>query len=346
MAASGSPPTRRVVAVVELLAESPRALTVSEIVDRLGLARATVTAVLTELCAAHWVTRDTSLVYRPGPALSRLAGSETAEYGPAVGAELAALAEAAGCGATLSRIAGDRLTIVAKHYAGEIIVPGLSVGQSVPLAYPAGAAVMPWRETDERERWLRSATGREGARDLLYFVTTHGFAMFRPRDDDAGLVDVLTELFGALGAELLQPALRAKLLRQLSRLTSRAYTTADIAAPQALPVSYVSAPVFRGTEVPYEVQLGPLRAEVGPADRARYAQLITLGARAISVAMAARRSTHPDPGPGCGLSSYSGSGSGSGSGPGPGRGPDLGAGPGPGAGPELGNGPGPGRAGR
>ncbi|WP_280415821.1 helix-turn-helix domain-containing protein [Nocardia carnea] len=293
MAASGSPPTRRVVAVIELLAQSPRALTVSEIVDRLALARATVTAVLTELCAAQWVTRDASLAYRPGPALSRLAGTEAVEAGGAVGAELAALAEAAACGATLSRIAGDRLTIVAKHYAGETIVPGLSVGQSIPLAYPAGAAVMPWRPADERERWLRSAAGREGARDLLYFVTTHGFAMFRPKDDDAGLVDVLTELFGALGAELLQPALRAKLLRQLSRLTSRAYTTADIATSRSLPVSYVSAPVFRGDEVPYEVQFGPLRAEVGPADRERYAQLIKVGAQAISVALEAGEHTGP-----------------------------------------------------
>ncbi|MFI5716862.1 helix-turn-helix domain-containing protein [Nocardia sp. NPDC051750] len=285
MTPSGSPPTRRVVSVVELLAESERALTVSEIVDRLSLARATVTAVLNELSAAHWVVRDASLAYRLGPALARLSAAGPAEAGAVVGVELAALVDSAGCGATLSRIADDRLTIVAKRHAGERIVPGLSVGQSIPLAYPAGAAVMPWRPAAERERWLSSPAARPGARDLLDFVTAHGFAMFRPEADDAGLVDVLTELLGALGAELLQPALRAKLLRQLGRLTARAYTEADIEDPQALPVSYVSAPVFRGSDAPYEVQLGPLRAEVGPADRARYIEVARAGAAAISVAL-------------------------------------------------------------
>ncbi|NUP27865.1 MAG: MarR family transcriptional regulator [Nocardia sp.] len=285
MATAGSPPTRRVISVVELLAESERALTVSEIVERLSLARATVTAVLTELCEANWVVRDANLAYRRGPALARLSPAEPVGASVAVGAELAAMAEAAGCGATLSRIAGDRLTIVAKQYAGARIVPGLSVGQTIPVVYPAGAAVMPWRTAAERQRWLATTNGRPGAAELLDFVTTHGFAMFRPEADNAGLVDVLTELLGALGAELLQPALRAKALRQLGRLTSRAYTAADIDTRDALPLSYVSAPVFHGDQVPYEVQLGPLRAEAGPEERARYIDIVRAGAGAIAVAL-------------------------------------------------------------
>ncbi|WP_328397379.1 helix-turn-helix domain-containing protein [Nocardia sp. NBC_00416] len=286
MATAGSPPTRRVVSVVELLAESDRALTVSEIVEHLSLARATVTAVLNELCAAQWVIRDASLAYRRGPALARLSAAEPASA-VAVGAELAALADAAGCGATLSRIADDRLTIVAKQYAGDRIVPGLSVGQSIPVVYPAGASVMPWRAPAERERWLGTAGARSGPRELLDFVTAHGFAMFRPEADDAGLVDVLAELLGALGAELLQPALRAKVLRQLGRLTARAYTETDVGTRTPLPLSYVSAPVFCGDQVPFEVQLGPLRAAAGPEDRWRYIEVIRAGAQAISVALQA-----------------------------------------------------------
>ncbi|MEU4313661.1 helix-turn-helix domain-containing protein [Nocardia sp. NPDC024068] len=285
MTKSGSPPTHRVVSVVELLAGSERPLTVSEIAERLSLARATVTAVLHELCAAQWLVRDAGLAYGRGPALNRLAGVGFSGAVPAVGAELSALAEAAGCGATLSRVADGRLTIVAKHYAGERIVPGLSVGQSIPLAYPAGAAVMPYREPAERARWLGSAQLPAGAEQLHDFVTTRGFAMFRPEADDAGLVDVLTELLGAMGAELLQPALRAKVLRQVGRLTARAYTDADIDSRHPLPVSYVSAPVFDGPEAPYELQLGPLRAEVGPADRARYIEIVRAGAQAVSVAL-------------------------------------------------------------
>lgn len=286
MPKSWSPPTRRVITVVEMLAGSPRALSVSEVAAASSLARATVTAVLNELRDAGWVERDHSLRYRLGPALARLA-ADPARPGAAVRTELAAVAEAAGCGATLSRISGGRLTVIAKHYAGERIVPGLAVGQSVPLSYPAGAAVMPWRSDRERAAWLATAWHAHGAPDLLRFVADSGFAMFRPDADDAGLVDVLADLLTALGAELLQPEMRARALRQLVRLTARPYSAAELAVESELPVSYVSAPVFTGSEAPYEVQLGPLRSAVGPVERGRYIETIRTGARAISVALQA-----------------------------------------------------------
>lgn len=285
MTSTWSPPTRRVVAVVELIAESERPLSVSAISERLSLARATVTAVLNELRAAQWVTRDERLCYRPGPALLRLSGPEAAGLGAAVRAELAALAEAAGCGATLSRIDRGRLTVVAKHYAGERVVPGLAVGQTIPLAYPAGAAVMPWRGPEERTRWPASADGDRGAEELLRFVTDHGFAIFRPDTDDAGLVELLTDLLGAVGADLLRPELRARALRQLARLTARPYTEAELDTESSLPISYISAPVLVEGNAPYEVQLGLLRSAVGPAERARYIEAVRAGARALSVAL-------------------------------------------------------------
>ncbi|WP_171048097.1 helix-turn-helix domain-containing protein [Nocardia cyriacigeorgica] len=290
MSVSGSPPTRRVIAVVELLVESERAMNASEIAAALSLARATVTAVLAELADAGWVRRDGDLRYRPGPALARLAPVPPGDdVGPAQ-AELAALAAAAGCGATLSRIDSDRLTVVAKQYSGERVVPGLSVGQSLPLAYPAGAAVMPWRAEAERRAWLATVSGpaRRAAPALLRFVADNGYAVFRPDADDAGLVDVLADLLGAVGAEVLQPRLRSRVLRQLSRLTARPYTAADIASGEALPVSYLSAPVFDGAAAPYEVQIGPLLPAVGPQERAGYIAAIQAGAQKISAALGER----------------------------------------------------------
>ncbi|NEW26567.1 helix-turn-helix domain-containing protein [Nocardia cyriacigeorgica] len=286
MSISGSPPTRRVIAVVELLIESERAMNASEIAAALSLARATVTAVLAELAAAGWVRRDGDLRYRPGPALARLSPGPPADIG-AAHTELAALAAAAGCGATLSRIDSDRLTVVAKQYSGERVVPGLTVGQSLPLSYPAGAAVMPWRAEAERRAWLASVSGpaRRAAPALLRFVADNGYAVFRPDADDAGLVDVLADLLGAVGAEVLQPQLRSRVLRQLSRLTARPYTAADIDSAEALPVSYLSAPVFDGAAAPYEVQIGPLLPAVGPAERARYIAAIRAGAQAMSAAL-------------------------------------------------------------
>ncbi|WP_228780382.1 helix-turn-helix domain-containing protein [Nocardia cyriacigeorgica] len=289
MAVPGSPPTRRVIAVVELLVESDRARSVSEIAAALSLARATVTAVLAELTDAGWLIRDDDLRYRPGPALARLAPESPAALG-AVQTELAALAAAAGCGATLSRIDSDRLTVVAKQYSGARVVPGLSVGQSLPLAYPAGAAVMPWRAEAERRAWLATVSGpvRRAAPALLRFVADNGYAVFRPDADDAGLVDVLADLLGAVGSEVLQPQLRSRVLRQLSRLTARPYTEAEIASAESLPVSYLSAPVFDGAAAPYEVQIGPLAPAVGPDQRAEYITAIRAGAQAISAALGER----------------------------------------------------------
>ncbi|MCA2208009.1 helix-turn-helix domain-containing protein [Nocardia rosealba] len=284
MAQSASPPTRRVIEVMELLASVGKPLTASEIATALSLARATVTAVLTELAAAGWVRRDGERRFRPGPALAALSPAESELPEAAVRAELRALAVAAGCGVTLSRIERTTLTVVAKEYAPDArVVPGLAVGQSIPLAYPAGAAVMPWRAEAERAAWSKTAAGEAAA--LLRFVRANGCAVFRPDSDDAGVVDVLADLLGAVGAELLQPDLRARVLRQLARLTARPYRDTEFTGDDPLPVSYLSAPVFAGGAAPYELQLGPLRPAVGRAERMVYVEAITAGAQAMSVVL-------------------------------------------------------------
>ncbi|MEV6217117.1 helix-turn-helix domain-containing protein [Nocardia sp. NPDC051833] len=291
MPESASPPTRRVIEVMELLTRGDRALTASEIASALSLARATVTAVLTELTDAGWVRRDRDRRFGPGPALAALSVADPEIPAATVSAELRAMAVAAQCGVTLSRIADGRLTVVAKEYAqGARIVPGLAVGQSIPLSYPAGAAVMPWRGDAERRAWSAAATGpaRRGAPALLRFVTTHGCAIFGPDSADAGLVEVLAELLGAVGGEVVQPELRARVLRQLARLTARPYREADLADEHPLPVSYLSAPVLTGAGAPYEVQIGPLRSTVRRGERERYVDTIRAGAEALSVALARR----------------------------------------------------------
>lgn len=297
MPESASPPTRRVIEVMELLTRADRSLTASEVASALGLARATVTAVLTELTDAAWVHRDGQRRFGPGPALATLRPADAEISIAAVSAELKALAAAAHCGVTLSRIADGKLTVVAKEYAlGARIVPGLAVGQSIPLGYPAGAAVMAWRSEAERRAWLASATGpaRRGAPALLRFVTTHGCAVFRPDSDDAGLVEVLAELLGAVGGEVMQPELRTRVLRQLARLTARPYRDDDLDDAQPLPVSYLSAPVFGSSEAPYEVQIGPLRSAVSRGDRTQLIAMIRDGAQALSAVLSAPATKAPD----------------------------------------------------
>uniref|UniRef100_UPI00245715E3 MarR family transcriptional regulator n=1 Tax=Nocardia abscessus TaxID=120957 RepID=UPI00245715E3 len=65
---SASPPTRRVVDIVSLLATSGEPISVAGIGERLGIARATAPAILAELYAAGWVARAPARGVVIGPA--------------------------------------------------------------------------------------------------------------------------------------------------------------------------------------------------------------------------------------------------------------------------------------
>ncbi|MFE7797339.1 helix-turn-helix domain-containing protein [Nocardia sp. NPDC057440] len=285
---SPSPPTRRVVEVVSLLAAALDPMSVAGIADRLDIARATATAILAELDSAGWVVRDPNRGYAIGPALTGLSSS-TLPHG--VGDILTALTARTGSGATLSRIEPDRLTVLDVRHGPDRVVPGIPVGHRIPLQFPAGASVMPWRAAAEQNTWLAAAPDaeRRTASTLLALVRERGVAVFRPLADDAGMVDLLADLLGAMGPELLQPQLRTRILRQLAALTSRPYSKHELDADTALPLSYLAAPVFDavGTAA-YEVQLGPLRAATTKLERDEYICATLDAARSLTAVMTSR----------------------------------------------------------
>ncbi|MGY2117546.1 helix-turn-helix domain-containing protein [Nocardia gipuzkoensis] len=286
---SASPPTRRVVDIVSLLATSGEPISVAGIAERLGIARATATAILAELDAAGWVARDPARGYVIGPALAGLHGAALPH---GVGDLLADLAARTGYGATFSRIEPDRLTVLDVRHGVDRVVPGIPVGHRIPLQFPAGASVMPWRPANEQNTWLRTATeeDRRMAGALLALVRDRGVAVFRPRADDAGMVDLLADLLGAVGSELLQPHLRTRALRQLAALTSRPFTRTELDSEEVLPLSYLAAPVFdaSGTAA-YEVQLGPLRSATTRAEREDFVDATRSAARELTSALAIDR---------------------------------------------------------
>ncbi|MGO4649543.1 helix-turn-helix domain-containing protein [Nocardia sp. 2YAB30] len=284
---SASPPTRRVVEIVSLLAASGEPISVAGIAERLGIARATATAILVELDAAGWVVRDQTRGYGIGPTLAGLDGT-TLPHG--VGDILAALAARTGYGATFSRIEPDRLTVLDVRHGVDRVVPGIPVGHRIPLQFPAGASVMPWRSASEQNTWLGTAAGadRRIAGSLLALTRDRGVAVFRPRADDAGLVDLLADLLGAVGSELLQPHLRTRALRQLAALTARPFTRAELDSDDTLPLSYLAAPVFDAAGIAtFEIQLGPLRAATTKSERTEFISAILATARDLTAALAA-----------------------------------------------------------
>lgn len=278
---ANSPPTVRVVRIVEMLAAATQPKSLSEIAATTGISRATATAVVNELEAAGWVTRDDELRYRVGLALPRAVEATMPREIQDVLARIAGTAQA---GATVSRISAKTLTIVAKAQAGRRAVAGFAVGQSIPLAFPAGSAVMPWRSSDERAQWLGTARGlsaRSGQR-LVQQVSDCGYVVYRPDHDDTGMVDLLSDLLGSVGSEVLEAALRERLLRQLSRLTSRPYSRDELTSDEVLPISYLAAPIFEGADAAYELQLGPLLPSATPREREVLITTLTRGARELS----------------------------------------------------------------
>ncbi|MGB7364557.1 MAG: helix-turn-helix domain-containing protein [Rhodococcus sp. (in: high G+C Gram-positive bacteria)] len=269
-----SPPTRRVVDVVELLSARTAPVSVTSIASSLTIARTTALAVLTELTDAGWVEKVTGGYVLGGNFPTAPPVGESSS----VSAEIERLASITGCGVTMSRIESDSMTVVVKHHGGERVIAGFAVGRRVPLRYPAGASVMLGRDDDERRTWVEGATG--DTRALLESIRRHGVAVFRPRDNDSGLVDVLADVLSFAGAKPIDENLRRRVDRQLIALTSRPYSDADMQSPHALPVSYLTAAV-PGTR--YEIQLAPLRSEVGPDERARMIDAVRGCSERVSV---------------------------------------------------------------
>lgn len=167
-----SPPTDRVVRILELLASRRQeALTLTEIARDLGLSAATCQSVLHTLCEASYVQRsDVDKRYTLGPGVIRL-GNAARSLVPVLallGAEVDRLADRTGFGCCVVSLAGDRLSVVHRSEpVGGFPVPALTEGP-FPFAAPFGAAIAATLGADAVDGWigrgpLTSGPGRAAA---------------------------------------------------------------------------------------------------------------------------------------------------------------------------------------
>jgi DNA-binding IclR family transcriptional regulator len=152
----GSPPTERVVAVLDFLARHPRdRFGVSELARRLGLSKPTCLGIATTLSESGYLVRDVQdKTYRLGPALISLGhvAQESLRVDPAAREELRRLSATSGTTAALSAVIDDRITLL------ELVGPagadvGVRVGQSYPFAPPVGLMFVLWDDAALRD-WL------------------------------------------------------------------------------------------------------------------------------------------------------------------------------------------------
>jgi DNA-binding IclR family transcriptional regulator len=151
-----SPPTERVVLILDFLAARPdERFGVSELARRLGLSKPTCLGIVTSLTDAGYLVRDAAdKTYRLGPSLITLGhrAQESMRVSPAVREELRRLSDRFAVTAALSGVIDDRITLL------DLVAPagaraGVEVGQSYPFAPPVGLMFVLW-DDEAKRNWL------------------------------------------------------------------------------------------------------------------------------------------------------------------------------------------------
>lgn len=239
---SPSPPTDRVVAVIELLAAEPdNVFTLTAITRKLGLSKATCYAILSTLINHGWVVRASSAGYSCGPAIPKL--MHTTSY-HALRPCLVELADATGTPVSLGRRDNGRIDIVdavGKPLSG----PSIEAGFRLPLLAPFGRDYVAWSTEAEQQAWLRTfekstSILRTRIRAVLRENRSRGYIIERLSPEYIQVYSALRSL-DSLG----QPdAITAKLAGALAELSLIDYLPDELASRKKHPVATISAPIM------------------------------------------------------------------------------------------------------
>lgn len=238
----GSPPTERVISVLELLGKEPATqFSLAEICRRLGLSRATAHAILTTLAARAWAVRDPATAgYSLGPAVAAL-GRPAHTLLHRV--ELQALSNATGTQVSLARREGDALVVIGT--VGECLTgPRISRGMRTPFVAPIGRDYVAWSSIEGQRAWLEalgtpSRRFRQRMTLVLNEIRQRGFVVERLTRD---YVRVYTAL-RALTADSEIDEITTQLARAYTELAAVDILDEEMRNGAAHSVATVSAPI-------------------------------------------------------------------------------------------------------
>ena len=245
---ASSPPTRRVVDIIELLAERRGSTTrLSDIVHALGLNQATAYVILKELDEMGWVTRNPAdKTFSVGAALVRLAGriDQAPSIAHAARAAASAAATDTGYAASVSERVGDSLVITA-FIAGSDDQWSLSAGDRVPFAAPFGPAYAAWEPADERRVWIErsgvnSPAFEKRLEEHLEETRRQGFSVERMSPDMVSAIPVMTRL--QMDAQ--SDSVRDHLNEVLLEITGAPRASVKLGGRQRQYVGAITAPIF------------------------------------------------------------------------------------------------------
>jgi len=243
-----SPPTQRVVAILDFLAKHPQdRFGLSELSRQLKLAKPTCLGIVTTLTDSGYLVRDAAdKTYRLGPSLIALGhlAQESLRVNPAARAELSRLSKAFETTAALAGVVDDRITLL------ELAGPpgsdvGVRVGQSYPFAPPVGLMFVLW-DDDALRSWLDRAptiplrTETQRLDRVVAECRTAGYLVERLTPGGRRLYAMMAGMSSTLPDEL-----RALLGELISDIGERVYLRSEAeGARQRHDVSVISAPVY------------------------------------------------------------------------------------------------------
>ncbi|MBI3212960.1 MAG: helix-turn-helix domain-containing protein [Mycobacterium sp.] len=243
-----SPPTERVVAILDFLARHPHErFGLSELARRVELSKPTCLGIATTLSEAGYLVRDAQdKTYRLGPRLIALGhtAQESMRVNPAAREELRRLSTAFDTTAALSAVIDDRITLL------ELVGPvdadvGVLVGQSYPFAPPVGLMFVLW-DDDALRDWLAKEptiplhTDSERLHRVIDECRDSGYLVERLTPSGRRLYALMAGMSSALPQEL-----RALLGEMISGVGERVYLRSESDGGRGRhDISVISAPVF------------------------------------------------------------------------------------------------------
>lgn len=258
--AVSSPPTERVMRILELLAADPeRHFSLSEISHTLGISHGTCHAILASLANRQWLVRDRhSGGYSWGPALAALARPVNRQaYRP----ELQRLFDTVGRQVILGVRQGA--TVVVTDSVGESIA-GLRLGAGfrMPLVAPFGREFLAGAGEKVKKEWL-SGLGAPSPRlrrrlaAVLDEVGRRGYAIDRMSREYVRVYSALQ----ALAADGEPDEITARVATAFADLTEVDYLPDELGGTERHPIASVSAPVRDiGGAVAMSVGVAPFTA--------------------------------------------------------------------------------------
>jgi DNA-binding IclR family transcriptional regulator len=282
MADVASPPTARVLDVVELLADSSGTpLRLSEIADGLGLSLGTAHNILSTLAERGWVQRDPiDKTFAVGPALEIAATKARSIRTLASRAQTLAseLSAEMNCAASVVERIGDDLVISFFETRGPG-QPGAAAGETFPYSPPFGVALAAWDTEEEQRAWVERGAAdntdlAEQLRQSLSMTRARGYEVDRTTPALARAM----QLVGALDDSQLPSQIR-QVREQLAEFAALGFVP-EPDTRRRLEVFTIATPVFDERGRPrLSVSLHPFRHMTN-------AEVQKMGRRLVSAAKA------------------------------------------------------------